>query len=830
MSKNLLIVESPAKAKTIEKILGKNFTVKSSYGHVRDLEKKNMGIDIENGYLPKYKVSDDKQKVVSELKKFAKGAEVWLATDEDREGEAISWHLLEVLGLDAQKTKRIVFHEITPTAIKKAVENPRTVDLNLVNAQQARRVLDRLVGFELSPVLWKKVKAGLSAGRVQSVAVKLLVERERDIINFKPEAFFKVTSEFKVDRANLKADLAKKFKTEQEANEFLQACSKSIFSVGNIQVKPGKRTPAPPFTTSTLQQEASRKLGFSVARTMSVAQRLYESGHITYMRTDSVNLSQTALNGAKKVITTEFGEHYLKIRKYKNKASNAQEAHEAIRPTYLENIKIEAERDQQRLYELIWKRTVASQMEDAKLERTTIKIDISERSEQFQAKGEVIQFDGFLKLYIESKDDDEHEDQMDGLLPPVKIGQKLANKWIQATERFTNPAYRYAEASLVKKLEELGIGRPSTYAPTIQTIQNRGYVEKTTRDGQIRHFTQLHLEHAKIKKSSLTETVGTIRNKLVPTDLGTVVTDFLNQHFDRIMDYSFTANIENEFDEVASGKQNWVELLDEIYKPFHKTVEDTTEHAERASGERVLGTDPKTGRKLLVRIGRYGPIAQIGTSEDEEPLIFASLLPGQHLENITFEEAIDLFKLPKDLGNYKGETVQVNIGRFGPYVKFGKKYISLEKGEDPHDTNLNRAIELIDAKLKEEAPIAQYEGLDVTKGSGRFGPFIKWNDLFINVNKKYDFDNLSQADVEELIEAKKKKEREKVVKVFENEGIRVEKSRWKRFKVIKGKISVEIPKESDIENMKAEDAVKLIEAASSKKKTKKTTAKKTKKK
>lgn len=828
MGKNLLIVESPAKAKTIEKILGKDFTVKSSYGHVRDLEKKNMGIDIDNGYLPTYKVSDDKKKVVSELKKFAKGAEVWLATDEDREGEAISWHLLKVLGLDEKKTKRIVFHEITPTAIKKAVANPRTVDINLVNAQQARRVLDRLVGFELSPVLWKKVKAGLSAGRVQSVAVKLLVEREREIINFNTDAYFKVSAEFKVDKANLKADLGKKFKTEAEAQDFLEACAQSIFAVHDIQVKPGKRTPAAPFTTSTLQQEASRKLGFSVARTMSVAQRLYENGHITYMRTDSVNLSQTALNGAKSVILKEFGENYLKIRKYKNKASNAQEAHEAIRPTYLENTRIDAERDQQRLYELIWKRTVASQMEDAQLERTTIKIDVSQRKELFQAKGEVVKFDGFLKLYIESKDDDENDEQMEGLLPPVKVGQQLVNKWISATERFTSPPYRFAEASLVKKLEELGIGRPSTYAPTIQTIQNRGYVEKTTRDGKDRNYIQLHLENGSIDKSNLTENYGTIRNKLVPTDLGTVVTDFLNQHFERIMDYSFTANIENEFDEIASGEQDWVELLDTIYKPFHKTVEETTEHAERASGERILGIDPKSGRKILVRIGRYGPIAQIGTSEDEQPLVFASLLPGQHLENITLEEALDLFKLPKDLGQYKGETVQVNIGRFGPYVKFGAKYISLDKGEDPHETKMERAIELIDAKLKEDAPIAQYEGLDVTKGVGRFGAFIKWNDLFINVNKKYDFDNLSQADVEELIEAKKKKEREKVVKVFENEGIRVEKSRWKRFKVIKGKTSVEIPKESDIENMKAEDAVKIIESAASKKKAtkRKTTTKK----
>lgn len=769
MSKNLLIVESPAKAKTIEKILGKDFIVKSSYGHVRDLAKKNMGIDIDKDYEPHYVVSADKKKIVSELKKLAKDAEVWLATDEDREGEAISWHLLKVLKLDEKKTKRIVFHEITPEAIKKAVENPRAVDLNLVNAQQARRVLDRLVGFELSPLLWKKVSRGnsLSAGRVQSVAVKLLVEREREIIHFEPEQYYKIVAEFNVDGAKLKADLPKRFHTEVEAEKFLEDCIRSTFKVNDIQVKPGKRSPAPPFTTSTLQQEASRKLGFSVARTMSVAQRLYENGFITYMRTDSVNLSQLALNTAKKVITEEFGENYVKARNYKNKSAGAQEAHEAIRPTYINNIEINAKSEEQRLYELIWKRTVASQMADAQLERTTIKIDISERDEHLNAKGEVIKFDGFLKLYIESKDDEDVEDgETEGLLPAVKVGQSLENKWISATQRFTNPPYRYTEASLVKKLEELGIGRPSTYAPTIQTIQNRGYVVKESREGEKRNYQELLLKNGAIKKSTLNETFGNERNKLFPTNLGMVVTDFLSEHFKTIMDYKFTAKIEDEFDDIADGKQIWSELVDDFYQPFHKHVEKTEEEAERASGERILGEDIKSGRTVLVRIGRYGPIAQIGTKEDGEDLKFASLLPEQHLETITLNEALQLFKLPRELGEMDGQIVKANIGRFGPYVQLGKLFASIPKGSDldPYTISFEDAKELIEIKKEAEANkyINTFETEDgeISVLNGRYGPYIKKARTNYRIPKDKKADELTLADVLEIIKkapAKKKR-------------------------------------------------------------------------
>lgn len=761
MSKNLLIVESPAKAKTIEKILGKDFIVKSSYGHVRDLAKADMGIDIENNYEPNYIISKDKQKVVKELKKLAKGAEVWLATDEDREGEAISWHLLKVLNLD-KDTKRIVFHEITPKAIKNAVENPRTIDINLVNAQQARRILDRLVGFELSPLLWKKISRGnsLSAGRVQSVAVKLLVEREREIIHFEAEEFYKVSAEFRVGKSKLKADLPKRFDTEQEAQQFLEDCAKSIYSVADVEVKPAKRTPAAPFTTSTLQQEASRKLNFSVARTMSVAQRLYENGHITYMRTDSVNLSGDAINKAKEVITSQYGENYSKVRNYKSKNKGAQEAHEAIRPTYIQNNSVDAARDEKRLYELIWKRTVASQMADAKLERTTIKIDVSERKEQFQAKGEVIKFDGFLKLYIESKDDDDQKDEaMEGLLPSVTVGQALENNSITATQRFTNSPYRYTEASLVKKLEQLGIGRPSTYAPTIQTIQNRGYVVKETRDGDVRNYWQLTLENGEVTKNQLEETYNNERNKLFPTDLGMVVTDFLVKHFPNIMDYNFTAQIEDHFDDIAEGKKKWPKLVDSFYKPFHDKVEDTEETAERESGERILGEDPKSGRTVLVRIGRYGPMAQIGTTDDEQDLKFASLLPDQHLETITLKETLQLFRLPRELGTMDGQILKANIGRYGPYVQLGRLFASIPKDSDldPYTITFEEGEKLMKQKQEEEAKkyINTFEtedGQQILVLNGRYGPYIKKGRTNYKIPKDKEAEKLSLEDALEIIE------------------------------------------------------------------------------
>ncbi len=770
MSRNLVIVESPAKAKTIEKILGDDFVVKSSYGHVRDLSKKNMGIDVEKDYTPQYEVSADKKKVVSELKKEVKNSdEVWLATDEDREGEAISWHLTQVLGLDPKKTKRIVFHEITPTAIKEAVANPRTVDMNLVNAQQARRVVDRLVGFELSPVLWRKVSQGsnLSAGRVQSVAVKLIVERERDIINFVPEEYYRVQGEFTANKSKLKAELSSKLKNHEASKQFLNNCSEASFTVGDIQVKPGKRTPAAPFTTSTLQQEASRKLGYSVAKTMSVAQRLYENGFITYMRTDSVNLSKLAQSSIKKMINSEFGEQYSKPRTYKTKNSGAQEAHEAIRPTYAENKSIDAGRDEQRLYELIWKRTVASQMEDAKLERTTIKIDISNRKEQFVAKGEVIKFDGFLKLYIESTDDEEENKELEGMLPAVELGQDLPVNEIVATQRFSNSPARYTEASLVKKLEELGIGRPSTYAPTIQTIQKRGYVVKETRDGQKRDIDQLSLSKGKVSEQTIQETYNNERNKLFPTSLGMVVTDFLNENFEQIMNYNFTAQIEEDFDEIAAGKIKWQDLVDNFYQPFHEEIEDTKENAERATGERILGTDPKSGRTVLVRIGRFGPMAQIGTSDDGEDLKYASLLPNQNIETITLEEALDLFKLPRELGEMNGEMLKANIGRFGPYVQLGKVFASIKEPLDPYTITYEEAKEVMLEKLELEAKkhIKSFNDGEIQVLNGRWGPYIKKGKTNYKIPKDIVAEDLTLEETLEIIEkAPEKKSRRRTKK------------------------------------------------------------------
>jgi DNA topoisomerase-1 len=824
MAKNLVIVESPAKAKTIEKFLGKDFKVESSFGHIADLPSKELGVDVENDFKPKYIVDEDKKALVKKLKDLAKKADtIWLASDEDREGEAISWHLAETLDLDRSKTKRIVFNSITKSAIQKAIENPREINYNLVNAQQARRVLDRLVGYELSPVLWKKIKPGLSAGRVQSVSVRLIVERERDIEVFNPEASYKVVAEFKTVNGNVfGAKLGKSFETKAEAQVFLNKNAGSLFNVASLDKKLAKKSPAAPFTTSTLQQEASRKLYFSVARTMQVAQRLYEAGLITYMRTDSVNLSGEAIGAAKDTIIQNYGEKYSKVRNYKGKSKGAQEAHEAIRPTDMNLQSPSLERDQSKLYELIWKRTLASQMSDAELERTNVKIKSNSYQEEFTANGEVIKFDGFLKVYLEGKDEEDIAEEQEGLLPAMKTGDQLFYNYITATERFTRPPYRYTEATLVKKLEELGIGRPSTYAPTISTIQNRGYVEKGSIEGEERKYSQLILKSDKVEEKSLTEVIGSDKGKLVPTDIGMIVNDFLVNHFAHILDYNFTAKVEKDFDEIAEGQEDWKKVMKDFYKDFHPKVLDVEENAERASGERVLGKDPKTGRQVAVRLGRFGPMVQIGTVEEEDKPLFASLLPEQSLNTITYEEAMELFQLPRKLGVFEGEEVEANVGRFGPYVRFGKKFVSLDKGESAFDVDLERAIELIREKQKADAPIAVYENKDVIKGKGRFGPFIKWDGMFINVNKKYDFDNLSEIDIIELIESKKQKEAEKLIKEWSDEGIRIEKARWGRHTIIKGKTKVELAKEVDAANVSLEDAKALLEKKKPKKKTKKT--------
>ncbi len=830
MPKNLVIVESPAKAKTIEKFLGKDYKVESSFGHISDLPSKELGVDVEGDFEPKYKVSKDKRDVVKKLKELAKKAEiVWLASDEDREGEAIAWHLAEALDLDKEKTKRIVFHEITKSAINKAIENPRGIDYNLVDAQQARRVLDRIVGYELSPVLWRKVKGGLSAGRVQSVSVRLIVERERDIQNFTPEASYRVDAEFtSEDGKSFKAKLPKNFGSEEEALEFLNNNKGATYEVADLQKKPAKKSPAAPFTTSTLQQEASRKLGFSVSRTMSNAQRLYEAGLITYMRTDSVNLSDEARQGAEKEIVSAYGSEYSKPRNYKGKSKGAQEAHEAIRPTDFSNHTVNVERDQARLYDLIWKRAIASQMSEAKLERTNLKIQINSSakvSEQFTANGEIITFDGFLKVYLEGTDDEDAE--QDGILPDLKVGEELSNDYITATQRFTRPPSRFTEASLVKQLEELGIGRPSTYAPTISTIQNRNYIEKGTHEGDERAYKQLVFSNQNIKEKNLTEKVGSNKGKLVPTDVGFIVTDFLVNHFESILDYNFTAKVEESFDDIAEGKEDWKAMMKDFYKGFHPQVEDVQENAERETGERILGTDPKTGRQVSVRLGKFGPMVQIGTVDEEEKPQFASLSPDQQLNTITYEEAMDLFKLPKALGHYKDDEVEVNNGRFGPYVRYGKKFVSLPKGVDPLSVELDEAIVYIKEKEKADAPIYIYQDLEVTKGKGRFGPFIKWNNMFINVNKKYDWDNLSEEDIVTLIEEKIQKEKDKLIHVWEDEGIRVEKARWGRHNVIKGKQKVELAKTVDVSDMTLEEAKAILEKNAPKKKTRKTTKKKT---
>jgi len=788
MAKNLLIVESPAKAKTIEAILGKDFEVKSCFGHIRDLEKNDMGIDVNNNFTPKYIVPPEKERVVKELKALAKKAEeVWLASDEDREGESISWHLAEVLNLDPKTTKRIVFHEITKPAIQKAVQNPRLINMDLVNAQQARRVVDRLVGFELSPVLWRKIgrQGGLSAGRVQSVAVKLIVEKEREINSFVPVGSFKVEASLAATdlnnrSVNFKAE-GQRFTESTDAEKFLQSCIGANYTVRDIQVRPGKRTPAAPFTTSTLQQEASRKMGYGVSKTMLLAQKLYESGKITYMRTDSVSLSDTAMDAIKAEITKSYGDRYLQVRKYKNKNESAQEAHEAIRPTYMENHTVN-DPELNRLYELIWKRTIASQMSDAEFEKTTAKINISTNNEDLTASGEVLKFDGFLKVYLESTDDEETETEegAESRLPNLTINQALQFNQMTATEKYTKHSARYTEASLVKKMEELGIGRPSTYAPTISTIVKRTYVEKKDKDPVKREFRILKLKDNEIKKVTEIENTGAEKSKLFPTDLGLVVTDFLSLHFKNVMDYSFTANIEKEFDEIADGKIKWNNMVHDFYEPFHIGVAHTLETAERAVGERVLGV-ADDGKPITARMGRYGPMVQIGSQTDEDKPKFAKLKASQSIETITLEEAMDLFKLPLTLGEHEGLEVSVNIGRFGPYVKWGEQFVSIPKGEEPTEVELSRAIEIIQAKQVEDAPIGFYNEKPITKGKGRFGPFIKWNDLFINIPRAYNFDSLAQKDCNELIEKKLEKESNRFIQQWPDEKIALENGRWGPF-------------------------------------------------
>ncbi|WP_374444741.1 type I DNA topoisomerase [Epilithonimonas sp.] len=804
MPKNLVIVESPAKAKTIQKYLGKDYEVKSSFGHIRDLPKKGMGIDLSN-FTPDYEVSADKKKLVAELKSAVKGAEmVWLASDEDREGEAIAWHLAEELKLKPENRKRIVFHEITKNAILKAIENPRDIDQNLVNAQQARRVLDRIVGFEMSPVLWKKVKTGLSAGRVQSVAVRLIVEREKEIREFVPKPSFKVEGVFlNNSKQEIAAKLKKDFEKESDAEKFLEQSKSTEFKVLNVETKPGTRTASAPFTTSTLQQEASSRLGYNVTTTMRLAQRLYEEGFITYMRTDSVNLSQEAINGAKAQILSEYGENYSKPRNYTTKSSSAQEAHEAIRPTDF-SVKTVGDAQLNKLYQLIYRRTLASQMENAKIEKTVIEIGNPKLPQHFEAQGEVIIFDGFLKAYGIVKTEDDDDESNEKLLPKVKVGEILDYKTITATEKFTRPSARFTEAGLVKKLEELGIGRPSTYAPTIQTIQNREYVDKREIEPQTREIVKMTLGKSGVKKEVLEEKFGGDKNKFVPTDIGEVVNDFLTDNFAEILDYGFTARVEEGFDEIANGDQKWKEMMTDFYSKFHPRIEDVEENADRATGERILGVDPKSGKNVHARIGRFGPMIQIGEQDDEEKPTFASLMSNQNIATITLEEALELFKLPFDLQEVDGQPVSVGVGRFGPYVKWGETFISIPKGEDPLSVNQERAEEIISEKKRADAPIATYKGEPVTKGTGRFGPFIKYQSIFVNVPKRYDFDNLSQSDINELIDAKLDKEANRYIQQWEKEKIAIENGRWGPF-IKFGKANFKIPKKKDDTKYEAEE-------------------------
>ena len=818
MADNLVIVESPAKAKTIEKFLGSNYKVASSFGHISDLPSKNIGIDVEDNFKPKYEVSTDKKSIVKNLRDLVKKSKtVWLASDEDREGEAIAWHLFRTLKLEENSTKRIVFNEITKSAITNAINNPRNINYDLVDAQQARRILDRIVGYELSPVLWRKVKGGLSAGRVQSVAVRLLVEKEREIRNHQPLSTFRVEAIFEnSNKKDFTAKLSKDFSSKVDAENFLKNMIGASFHVSDITKKPLTKSAPAPFTTSTLQQEASRKLSFPVGKTMSTAQRLYESGHITYMRTDSVSLSSLAIDEAKKKVISLYGESYSNPKNFNTKSKGAQQAHEAVRPT---NFSTAAESitdyDQKRLYNLILNRTLASQMMPAKLEKTNIKISNSKSDNIFSASGQVIKFDGFLKLYQVSKDDSANEE--DGILPNFSNNEELNLNSLYSLQKFSRPPYRYSEASLVKKLEELGIGRPSTYAPTISTIQNRKYVEKGSTEPKQRDLIKLSIENDDIKEEILSEKFGSDKGKLIPTDIGMIVTDFLINHFKNIMDYNFTARVEEDFDSIAEGKKEWTEMMKSFYNNFHPVVEDVQKNATRESGKRVLGTHPESGKEISVRLGKFGPMVQIGTVEDEEKPKFASLPPDLQIESVNLEQALLLFQLPREIGEVQGEIVLANNGRYGPYIKFGKKFISIPAGKSPTSISLEEATVLIEEKQKADAPIHTYENMDVQKGKGRFGPFIKWNNMFINVNKNYDWDNLSKDDIEQLIEDKKTKEREKVIHNWEDEGIKIEKGRWGKFYLIKSKKKILLDKNLDVHSIDIEKAKEIYQANTSKK-------------
>ena len=809
MPKNLVIVESPAKAKTIEKFLGEDFKVVSSNGHISDLPSSELGIDVENNFQPKYQVSKEKKEIVKKLKNESKKVDVvWLASDEDREGEAIAWHLKEALKLDDSATKRIVFREITKDAVLNAISNPRKINQSLVDAQQARRILDRLVGYKISPILWRKVKGGLSAGRVQSVALRLIAEREKEINDFIPKEFYKTSAVFKTSQGKtFKAKYSENISENSELNSFVEGFLNTNFKVSSVKKSPGVKKPTAPFTTSTLQQEASRKLGFSVSRTMSAAQKLYEQGFITYMRTDSVNLSDQAHKEIKSTVENNFGTQYYLKRNYKSKSKNAQEAHEAVRPTDFSKQNPILDADQSNLYKLIWKRTVASQMSDAKIDKTVINVESSNHTNVFQSEGEVVKFDGFLKLYIESKDNEEENGKE--LLPNLSVGEDVYKETVTVTQSFTKYPFRFTEATLVKKLEELGIGRPSTYAPTISTIINRKYVSKGDAEGIKRDIQQIVISD-KIQKLKISEKYGSTKGRLVPSEVGMLVNEFVSNNFKNIVDYNFTASVENDFDLIANGNKDWQKIIDLFYNPFIEKVNDVQKNAKRETGERILGNDPKSGRQLSVKLGKYGPIAQIGKVDEEEKPIFASLLPDQQISKISFDEALKLFDLPIYLGDFEDHKIEANIGRYGPYVKYDKKFISIPGGKSPFEIDLDSAIKLILEKRESEKPIVEYEGHGVSKGKGRFGPFIKWNGTFINVNKNYDFDNLSESDCIELIEEKIKKDKEKIITSFDEKNITVEKGRWGRFYVIKGRKKVQLPKETDPKTIDIKKAEQLL--------------------
>ena len=798
MSKNLVIVESPAKAKTIEKFLGSEYKVVSSNGHIADLPSNELGIDIENDYTPKYKITNDKKDLVKKLKNELKGVDtVWLASDEDREGEAIAWHLAENLNLNELNTKRIVFREITEKAIKNAIENPRQINKSLVDAQQARRVIDRLVGYKISPILWRKVKGGLSAGRVQSVVLRLIAEREKEILNFNPVSSYKTTAEFiNSNNVKFKAKYSINTNDDDNFNSFLDGFKNAEFIVSSVKKSPLLKKPAPPFTTSTMQQEAARKLGFNVSRTMQTAQRLYEAGHITYMRTDSVTLSETAQNSIKNAIETKFGSNYYQTRNFSNKSKNAQQAHEAVRPTnFLNNVQ-NLDADQSNLYDLIWRRSVASQMSDAKVDKTIVKIKSNNHEGVFQSDGEVIKFDGFLKLYIESKDNQNNDDSQNNVLPNFNEGERITKDKILVTQIFSKPPFRFTEASLVKKLEELGIGRPSTYAPTITTVMNRKYVFKGTNNAQTREIVQYIID-SNINRNVNQENYGSNKGKLVPSEVGLLVNEFLTNNFKNIIDYNFTASVENEFDSIANGSKDWKSIIDKFYNPFSLVIDDVQKNAKRETGERVLGLDPKSGRQLSVKLGKYGPIAQIGKVDEDEKPLFASLLPDQQISKITADEALKLFELPVYVGDFENERVEANIGRYGPYIRYNKVFIPIPEGFNPFTITIEKSIDLIKAKIEAQKPILVYKSYDVTKGKGRFGPYLKWNNTFINVNKNYDFDNLTEEDCIKLIEEKIQKDKEKIIMNWSSDGITIEKGRWNKLYIIKGKKKVPLAKNVD---------------------------------